>query len=158
MNSILSNAASALDTFSKGWQVIANNVANVNTDGFKYGRARYQNMPEMQGVGLSEISSSTSPGSPVPGSLDYVNRVSMNRADAVRAESSAQAAVDARAKAAYAAQEAADYRAAELRESSNVQVEREMTQAIITENAYAANAVMVSTYDDMMGTVIDIVV
>lgn len=163
MNSILYSAVSALDTFSKGWQVIANNVANVNTDGFKAGSARYENAPGGQGVRLGEIRTDTSPGSPLPGAPyegrgEYVNEVSEARAAAAGADASAQAASDARASADAAAQAAADARAVEYRESSNVQLEREITQAIITENAFAANAVVISTYDDMMGTVIDIVV
>lgn len=142
MNSILYTALTALDTFSTGWQAIANNVANVNTDGFKGSHARYQDAPNGQGVQLGEIRTDTSPGALVPGHGEYVNARSLERAEAAAEVAAAQAAVDARA--------------AELREASNVQIEREFTQAIIHEHAIAAQAVMVTTYDDMMGTVLDI--
>lgn len=148
MNSILYTAVTALDTFSTGWQVIANNVANVNTAGFKASHARYQDGPNGQGVQLGEIRTDTSPGAPMPGVPmeghgEYVNALSQERAEAAADVAAAQAAVDARA--------------AELREASNVQLEREFTQAIITEQAVAAQAVLISTYDDMMGTVLDVV-
>lgn len=149
MNSILSNTLSALDTFTAGWQVIANNVANINTDGFKAGHARYQDGPGGQGVQLSEIRTDTSPGSPMPGVPleghgEYVNSVSEAKAEAAQEQAAVQAAADARAT--------------ELRESSNVQIEREIVQSIAHEHAYAANAAVISTYDDMMGTVIDMIV
>lgn len=149
MNSILSTAVSSLNTFTAGWQAIANNVANINTHEFHGGHARYQDGPDGQGVRLGEIRTDTSPGSSVPGVPmeghgEYVNRLGEARAEVAAREASAQAAADARA--------------AEFRESSNVQIEREITQSVIHQHSYAASAQVVSTYDDMMGTVIDMVI
>ena len=42
MNSVNSIANSALQAFSSRHQVTANNIANVNTDGFKPSRASFQ--------------------------------------------------------------------------------------------------------------------
>ena len=144
MNSLISSAISALDTFSVGWQAIANNVANMNTDGFQGSRVRYQDLPNGQGVGVGEVRTDTSAGAPTEPRPDEVLVLTQTRAEAANAEAVAQAAADARA--------------AEYRESSNVQIEREFTEAIALEHAYAANAHVVSTYDDMMGTVIDMIV
>lgn len=142
--SITNNALSALNSFGTGWMAIANNVANVNTDGYKAIDVRYQDVANAQGVEVSEIRRDPSPGVPLEGRGDYVNEVSQAAAQAAQAEAAAQAAADARA--------------AEYREASNVQIEREFTQAIAHEYAYAANAQVVRTYDDMMGTVIDMTV
>lgn len=144
MNSLLGSAISALDTFSVGWQAIANNVANMNTDGFQGRRVRYQDLPNGQGVGVGEVRTDTSPGAPLEAHPDEVLALTQARAEAANAEANLQAVVDARA--------------AEYREASNVQIERELTEAIALEHAYAANAKVVTTYDDMMGTVIDMVV
>ena len=42
-----------------------------------------------------------------------------------------------------------------VREGSNVSLEREFVQLISTENGYSANATVISTYDEIAGTVID---
>lgn len=139
--SVTNTALSALDSLGTGWLAIANNVANVNTDGYKAVNVRYQDVAGGQGVEVAELRRDPSPGAPLEGRGDYVNELSAARAESAAAEAAAQAAVDARA--------------AEYREASNVQIEREFTQSIIHEQAYAANAQLIRTYDDMMGTVID---
>jgi len=58
--STLSSALSALSAFSNQAQVIANNVANVNTDGFKKSRAEFKSNPD-GGVSVS-ISKVDTPG------------------------------------------------------------------------------------------------
>lgn len=144
MNSILYNAIGTLDTFTDGWQTIVNNVANSNTDDFKARHARYEDGPNGQGVRLSGLATDNSAGAVLEAHRDEVTALSRERAQAAAEEAAAQAAVDARA--------------AEYREASNVQLEREMTEAIAQEYAYKANAALISTYDDMMGTVLDIVI
>ncbi|MDL2307698.1 flagellar basal body protein [Desulfovibrio sp. OttesenSCG-928-C06] len=42
-----------------------------------------------------------------------------------------------------------------MREGSNVSLEQEFVQMISTENGYTANAHVISTYEDMAGTVIN---
>ena len=46
--------------------------------------------------------------------------------------------------------------AAALREGSNVSLEREFVQLITLEHAYAANAVVVRTADDIAGVLLDL--
>jgi flagellar basal-body rod protein FlgC len=43
-----------------------------------------------------------------------------------------------------------------LKELSNTDLAEEFSQQIITKNNFAANAKTIQTYDDMLGTVIDI--
>ncbi|MDR2051723.1 MAG: flagellar basal body protein [Deltaproteobacteria bacterium] len=124
MAAILESAASALDAFGVGTQVIANNLANINTDEFQASRTRYGEAPQGQGVRVEEISRESAPGSPLPPD---------------RVDISAAAAEEARA-------------------ASNVRAEREFVDLIATERAYEANAAVARTYDDMMGTVLDILV
>ena len=52
MISAISSALSALSAFANQAQVTANNVANVNTDGFKKSRAEFKSSPE-GGVSVS---------------------------------------------------------------------------------------------------------
>lgn len=140
MSRILNTASSALGAFGVGMQVTANNVANVNTDGFHASQVRYQEAPNGMGVQVGEISESSSSCPVVRDTVDI----------------SALAAQEASEQAALEAVDA--YRAQEMREASNVQIEREMVNQIILENAHNANTAVVTTYDDMMGTVIDMVV
>lgn len=144
MNSILASTLSTLDTFSHGWQAIANNVANINTDGFQGSHARYADGPGGQGVRLAELRTDTSPGALLPGNGEYVNAMREARAEGANEAALQVAQIEARA--------------AEQRMASNVQLERETVHQVATEYAYAANAALLSTYDDMMGTVIDVVV
>jgi len=57
-------ALSALDSFSKKMAVVSNNVANINTDGFKKSRATLKE-GQNGGVELS-IQKVDTPGSPIP--------------------------------------------------------------------------------------------
>ncbi len=59
---MVSSALSALNAFSVGMEVTANNIANVNTDGFKAKSARYSSGPNGEGVVLGEIRSSSTGG------------------------------------------------------------------------------------------------
>jgi flagellar basal-body rod protein FlgC len=124
MAGIPESALSALNAFGVGTQVIANNLANINTDEFRASRTIYGEAPQGQGVRVEEISRDNSPGAPLPPD---------------RVDISAAAAEEARA-------------------ASNVRPEREFTDLTVTERAYEANAVVARTYDDMMGTVLDILV
>ena len=55
----------ALGALSVSLQVSANNLANVNTNGFKQSDVRFETGPGDQGVRISEIREDASPGSPV---------------------------------------------------------------------------------------------
>ena len=56
---------SALGALSVSLQVSANNLANVNTNGFKQSDVRFETGPGDQGVRISEIRKDATPGSPV---------------------------------------------------------------------------------------------
>ncbi|MDR2502801.1 MAG: hypothetical protein LBD82_00195 [Deltaproteobacteria bacterium] len=121
MSDMLSAAVSALDSYGTGMQVIAHNVANINTDEFQASRIHYGDMPN-GGVRVEDIRQDTAAGD-------------MGAGRTLEAES-----------------------AEEARTASNVQIERELTEAMTTEQAYTANAAVARTYEDMLGTVIDMVV
>ena len=55
----------ALGALSVSLQVSANNLANVNTNGFKQSDVRFETGPGDQGVRISEIRKDATPGSPV---------------------------------------------------------------------------------------------
>ena len=57
----------ALDAFSTSMEVTANNVANVNTDGFKASSVVLESGPNDQGVEVASITESSVPGSMVGG-------------------------------------------------------------------------------------------
>ena len=54
---------SALSALGRAQQVSANNIANVNTDGFKASSVALETGPEGQGVRVSAIQESSAPGS-----------------------------------------------------------------------------------------------
>ena len=62
---VMDVATSALGALSVSLQVSANNLANVNTNGFKQSDVRFETGPGDQGVRISEIRKDSTPGSPV---------------------------------------------------------------------------------------------
>ncbi|MEF2230490.1 MAG: flagellar basal body rod C-terminal domain-containing protein [Pseudodesulfovibrio sp.] len=58
---------SALSAMGVAQQVSADNIANVNTDGFHASSAAYETGPEGMGVRLADIRESTAPGPFVDG-------------------------------------------------------------------------------------------
>ena len=62
---VMDVATSALGALSVSLQVSANNLANVNTNGFKQSDVRFETGPGDQGVRISEIRKDATPGSPV---------------------------------------------------------------------------------------------
>ena len=61
----------ALQAISYSQQVAANNVANMNTDGFHSSRVEFETGPNGQGVQVQDIFENTSAGPLVPGG-EYV--------------------------------------------------------------------------------------
>ena len=51
----LNISLSALNSFSKVQDVVANNVANINTDGYSARRVRLEELPNNQGVRAEEV-------------------------------------------------------------------------------------------------------
>lgn len=72
MNSISNIASSALRAFSTSQQITANNVANLNTDGFKASRSTFQENGKAGGV----TASASSTGDSVDISREAVNLIS----------------------------------------------------------------------------------
>ena len=115
MSNTISPALSALSALGIKFGVAANNVANVNSDGFKKSRAHLQDN-YLAGVTVS-ISRVDTPGFPLPaqdGSL-------------------------------------------ELREASNVQLDEEAVELLITKRAYLANVNTLRQEEEALGTVLDII-
>ena len=59
--------AQALQAISVSQQVAANNVANMNTNGFRSSRVDYETGPDGRGVRVSDIRENTNPGPMVEG-------------------------------------------------------------------------------------------
>ncbi len=51
----LNISLSALNSFSKVQDVVSNNVANINTEGYSAKRARLEELPNNQGVKVEEV-------------------------------------------------------------------------------------------------------
>ena len=62
MQSLMNISVSALGAFGEGMHTIANNLANMNTPGFKAQRADYETGPNGQGVGVGIIQTDYSDG------------------------------------------------------------------------------------------------
>jgi flagellar basal body rod protein FlgG len=108
------SALSALGALGTKFGVAANNVANVNSDGFKKSRAHLHDNPPA-GVTVT-ISRLDTPGFPLPsadGSL-------------------------------------------EPRESSNVSLEEETVDLLVTRRAYLANINTLKREEETIGTILDI--
>jgi flagellar basal-body rod protein FlgC len=110
------NAISALSAFGKRMGVLANNVTNVASDGFKKSRALMEDQ-EPGGVRVT-ISRVETPGP----------RVTEQTTEGL-----------------------------EERELSNVDLEEELPNALLTEKMFAANTKVVKTEEEMIGSVLDII-
>ena len=117
----------ALQAFSTAQAVTAHNVANVNTNEFKARRTTFETGPKDQGVRVQDIRAGSAPGGAAPS---------------------------------FTVEEGASGRMEQtpsLVETSNTDVPREMVNMISNSNAYEANAAVVRTQDEMLGTTLDIV-
>ena len=66
--------AQALQAISVSQQVAANNVANMNTNGFRSSRVDYETGPDGRGVRVSDIRENTDPGPQVEGYVEAEER------------------------------------------------------------------------------------
>jgi flagellar basal-body rod protein FlgC len=108
------SALSALGALGIKFGVAANNVANVNTDGFKKSRAHLQdNQPAGVTVSISKLDT---PGFPLP----------------------------------------AEDGSLEPRESSNVKLEEETVDLLVTKRAYLANVNTLKREEETIGTLLDV--
>ena len=70
--SISSLAVQGMNAASISQSVTANNIANMNTDGFKSSRADFETGPQGQGVNVSAIRENSTSGPLIPRSSGYV--------------------------------------------------------------------------------------
>lgn len=115
----------ALQALSLSRQVGANNVANINTPEFKASRLTLETGPDGRGVRPQSIDKDTSPG-PLQPVLEGV-RDEEGRLDTVWG----------------------------VREGSNTDLVTEMVSSIQDERAFQANTVVVRTWDEMTGHLLD---
>ena len=129
IGSALYPALTALNAFGVGLQSTAHNLANVLTEGFKYGRVTYADLPRQSGtVANGPVKLDVSgpvvpygPGLPMPPPRGYNPALSNG-----------------------------------FVEGSNTDVAMEMVNLIVTSRAYQANARVVPIVDSMLGMVINL--
>lgn len=118
-------SVSAMNAFSTVQQVTAHNIANVNTEEFKASRATLEEVPNRGGARIQDITETSGSGGMVPVDKPVANQAG----ELVQSRIMVQA--------------------------SNTDIAREMTNMISNENAYAANAAVIRTRDDMIGGLIN---
>ena len=127
IGSALYPSLTALSAFGTGIQSTAHNLANVLTDGFKYGRVTYSDLPRQSGTAANgpvklDVSGPLVPYGPgLPPPRGYHPDLP-----------------------------------AGLVEGSNTDIATEMINLIITSRAYQANAKVVPIVDSMLGMVINL--
>jgi flagellar hook protein FlgE len=121
VQTLLSSAVSALGAFGVGMDVVAHNIANMNTPFFKAGRIEFETGPHGHGTQVGAIHRDVSLSNPYP----FEQADIMTDAGIIR------------------------------REDNTVQVEREFVDMISFENGYAASAKVVQSYEQMLGSLLD---
>ena len=111
----LSNSISALFAFGKKMAVTANNVANLQSEGFKRSRTLLEE--GSQGGVAARVETVNTPGM-------------------VITEEDEQGTVE--------------------RELSNVDLEKEIPETILTQRGYQANLKTIEAHDEMLGSLLDI--
>ena len=125
MDVSLTASLSALDAYAVSQQVTANNVANMNTEGFNASRVTMEDVANQGGVAVQEIRETSAAPPMVPSQqlLEVQGQVVQEQAYV---------------------------------EGSNTDVGREMVNLMVNQRAYEANAAVVRTQEEMVGTVLDI--
>ena len=164
---------SALSSLGVVMQVTANNIANVNTDGFKASRVVLMSGPyQDEGVQVGAIYRDMSPGPAVINHLGENDVRAMNDVAAMGMRNSQEnydtsAAQDVdRTQQANAADawNIQNYREGQnalaqiqgMVEGSNTDIPREFTTLIMTENAYSANAATIRAWDELTGSILNV--
>lgn len=168
--SIPESALSALDVVM---QTTANNIANVNTDGFKSSHVVLQSGPHFdEGVRVGAIYRDMQPGPAVINHLAE-NDIRASSDIAARGMRNSQENYDtsvaqdvdrlqqANAADAWQVENSREGRYAEnlIRgtvEGSNTDLPREFANLIITEHAYSANAATIRAWDEMTGSLLNV--
>ncbi|GAB6060479.1 flagellar basal body rod C-terminal domain-containing protein [Desulfonatronum parangueonense] len=121
----ISHNIQALHAIGLSRQVGANNVANMNTPGFKASRLSLETGPEGMGVRPQAIEQDPTPGPLVPALKGVPDE-------------------DGNLTTVWG-----------MAEGSNTQLITEMVNSIRDEQAFKANVSMVRTWDELTGTVLD---
>jgi flagellar hook protein FlgE len=119
-------SATALKSFGVGTQVIAHNLANVLTEGFKSSRTLYYDLPPYSGTGAA-----TQKLGAIDGPLIPVQGLPPQSASPPWVPSG-------------------------FVEGSTTDVATEMVSMIVTSRSYQANAKVIPTVDSMLGTIINL--
>ena len=136
-------SVSALDAFSTGMQAIAHNIANVNTEGFHPQSVYYASLPPYMGVQVGDI---TGPG---PQGL---------AASMPGAEIAPVSVPDQQIGVLPPAPDnLTSFMPPEWLNPSQTSLEREMVNMTLVQRAYEANTVPIRVWDEMTGTLIDLV-
>lgn len=120
--------ASALEAFGVDMAVRANNLANINTDGFKSQSVQFMSLRDNMGVTIGSISENTTPGPLVPGSIIEENPDGGERV------------------------------VTGLVEGSNTDVTREIVHMSVDQVGFHANVQSMRTLDDMTGSIFSLIV
>ena len=165
---------SALSALDVSMGATANNIANINTDGYKSLSVTLQSGPRDQGVRVGGIYRDMSPGPAVISHLsendlrdgvDSVARGMRNQADNYNSAVSQDIDRMWKADAADAWQvenrREGDYIKSvidglRLTELSNVDLPRQFANLIVTENAYSANAAVIRSWEELTGSLLNI--
>jgi len=116
---------SAMRATATAQQVTAHNVANVNTEEFRASRTTFEEVPNLGGSRVQEVRRTSAPG----------GVVSVDKPVAGEDGIPVQSRLMVRA--------------------SNTELAREVTAMMRNENAFAANAAVIRTRDDMIGGLMD---
>ena len=121
----LGTALSALDAFSVAQAVGANNIANVSTEEFDPSVVRFEERPDMGGVAVSEVRETEVQAPLVPMAGPY------------------------------AVSDGGSVQTAGYVEASGTDVAVEMVHMISNQRAFEANAAVVRTQDEMVGSLLN---
>ncbi|MDR3175595.1 MAG: flagellar basal body protein [Desulfovibrio sp.] len=163
---------SALTSLDVVMQTTANNIANVNTDGFKARYVALETGPMDEGVRVAGTFRDMTPGPAVINHLAE-NDVRVANDVAARGMRNTQENYDTavaqdldriqqgNTNDAWAVEDYRDGQVARNQiqgvvEGSNTDLAREFTRMIVTENAYSANAAMIRAWDEMTGSILNI--
>ncbi len=163
---------SALSALDSVMEVRAENIANVNTDGYKAKLISLQTGPYDEGVRVGAVYRDMSPGpavinhlgeNDVRSSLELSARGMRNTQEnydsaAVQDLDRLQQAnaSDAEGIQRYRDGQRASSMVRSLTEGSNVDLPREFAGLITTESAYTANAATIRAWDEMTGSLLNV--
>jgi len=126
MTDAISTTQSALSAMSTSMAATANNVANLDTDGYKSKDVRLATGPQALGVRVSGLAEDTSPGGLRPETVTEQNEDGVNETRL------------------------------SMVETSNVDLTRQLANMTAASQNFEANVVVLRTSDEMAGTLLDL--